>query len=471
MGKTVKFIKNAGIYFFGNVLTKILAFFLIPLYTNLIEASSYGYYDLVVSILTLVIPIIFFQIWDGMFRFIYDYKDISKKYMVITNGFIISFFSIVIYIVGMTILSQFVIIQNPILVFLYGLTLAFQYIYGTIARTFEKNKLYALSGVINTFTNLILNVFLILVFDMGIKALYISVIIGNILQIIIIEVIIKPLKEFRYQSISKDMIRKMIKFSMPIAISTISFWLLTGYSKVLISSKMGMTENGVFAIAMKFASVLTMIVSVLQMSWHELSFSLVNDKNKREYYSKGINIFFKAMLSGTILIIPITKIIFPYFVANEYYNAIYIMPIIYLYTAINSFSGFISTQFLAEKDSKTTLYSCIAAAIANIILSNLLITPYGLAGVTASLLISFTINMMIRVLLMKKKFNIEIEKRYVISFIILIVIYILGYYYDRITANVLLFMVGIVITFFYFKKEVRFLLYNILNIFKKRLEK
>ena len=471
MEKSIKFLKNAGIYFFGNVLTKILAFLLIPLYTNLIDSSNYGYYDLVVSILTLIIPIVFFQIWDGMFRFIYDYKDVKKKYSIITNGLIVSFVSIFIYLFGILIVYQFVEIRNPILVFLYGITLAFQYIYGTVSRTFEKNKLYAMSGILNTFVNLILNVILILIFKLDIEALYISVIAGNFVQIFLIERNIKPLKNFKVKDISKTLINKMVKFSMPIAITTISFWLLTGYSKVLISHKLGMSENGIFAIGMRFASALTMIVSVLQMSWHEFSFSIIEDENKKKYYSKGIELFFKSILAGIILVIPATKIVFPYFVANEYYNAIYIMPIIYLYTAMNAFSGFVSTQFLAEKDSKTTLYSTIVAALLNVILSNMLIEKYELLGITLALLISFSVNMLIRMFLLNRKFNIKLLKKDIFYALILIIICTIIYYTSNIIGNILMLIVSIIISFIILQDEIIFLINKLKVMLKGKLQR
>ena len=80
-----KFLKITMTYFLGNILTKILTFLLIPIYTKYLSTEMFGYYDLSVSVITLVIPIIFFQIWDGMFRFIYDYKEQKDKQKIITN--------------------------------------------------------------------------------------------------------------------------------------------------------------------------------------------------------------------------------------------------------------------------------------------------------------------------------------------------------------------------------------------------
>ena len=74
MNKIKRFFETAGIYFAGNILSKLVAFFLLPLYTTRIEPAQYGNYDLVISLINLVAPIAFFQIWDAMFRFAFEVK-------------------------------------------------------------------------------------------------------------------------------------------------------------------------------------------------------------------------------------------------------------------------------------------------------------------------------------------------------------------------------------------------------------
>ena len=115
------------------------------------------------------------------------------------------------------------------------------------------------------------------------EALYASASIGMFVQVIIIEAKLRTLKNIDKKKISKDLIIKMMKFSMPIAITTISYWLLSGFTKVVVTNELGSDENGRFAIANKFSSALTIVVTVFQMSWHEMSFSLSKDENRNKY--------------------------------------------------------------------------------------------------------------------------------------------------------------------------------------------
>lgn len=465
-----KFLKITMTYFLGNILTKILTFLLIPIYTKYLSTEMFGYYDLSVSVITLVIPIIFFQIWDGMFRFIYDYKEQKDKQKIITNGMLISLVGCVLYAIGI-IGTQIITnkINYGLYIYFYGISIGFQYIYGTIARTGQRNQLYMVSGVINTCINLMCNIVLITVFKLGIVSLYISQILGNFVQIIIIEYKLKIGRKIKFQDLSKNLMKEMILFSMPIAITTISTWLLTGYARVIISAKLGMNYNGIFAIATRFSTVITLVVSVLQMSWQELSYSIVTSNNKNRYYENGLQRFYNMITCGTILVMSITQVIFDYFVSNEYQQAKEIMPIVYLYTAFNAFAGFLSTQFLAEKNSKVTFYSVLISALTNIVIIQLLINKYELLGVTISLLISFALNMIIRMYLLYKKYKISLKKKYILFSILIIAIYMLIYYTNIKLINLISFLIAGVIASFIFRRDIKEILLKITKIVKGKL--
>mgnify|MGYP004603102865 FL=1 len=172
---------------------------------------------------------------------------------------------------------------------------------------------------------------------------------------------------------------------------------------------------------------------------------------------------------GTILVMSITQVIFDYFVSNEYQQAKEIMPIVYLYTAFNAFAGFLSTQFLAEKNSKVTFYSVLISALTNIVIIQLLINKYELLGVTISLLISFALNMIIRMYLLYKKYKISLKKKYILFSILIIAIYMLIYYTNIKLINLISFLIAGVIASFIFRRDIKEILLKITKIVKGKL--
>lgn len=469
MNKTKKILKTTFIYFIGNVSSKLLAFLLIPLYTSYISTSDYGTYDIIVSIISLVVPIVFFQIWDAMFRFVYDYEKLNEKYKIITNGLVVCIFSIFIYEILMIICSMFIKIPCFILVNIYGVTIALQYIFGTIARTLKQNKLYMYSGVINTIINLSINLVLILALSQNnISTLFISVIFGNIIQCLIIGMKLKVINNIKKKYISKELIVKMVKFSSLIGISTISYWLLSGYTRIAISKNLGPSSNGIFAIANKLASAIVMVVSVLQMAWQEVSFESANQKDRKVFYEKGLNCLMILLALSSAFILLAIKLFFNILVKGDYANSSIIIPIVIVYTAINSFAGFSSSQFFVERDSKVALYTTLISAILNVIIVNISIAKYDILGASIALLISFSLNTILRSIVLYKKYSI---RTYFSSILVSIIIYCVSsfsYYVLSNVLNIIAVLVLILIVFIVYKNSILMIFNNFKNSLKKK---
>ena len=78
-------LKNLLIYSAGIFFSKILVFFLIPIYTYYLVPSDYGYYDVLVSNMQLLVCIAFLEIWNGVLRYMFDYDDIKDKNIVVKS--------------------------------------------------------------------------------------------------------------------------------------------------------------------------------------------------------------------------------------------------------------------------------------------------------------------------------------------------------------------------------------------------
>ena len=70
-------LKNAAVFAMGSIGTKMIAFFLVPLYTNLLSTSEYGVVDLVTTISTVLAPMLILNINEAVMRFSLDEHALS----------------------------------------------------------------------------------------------------------------------------------------------------------------------------------------------------------------------------------------------------------------------------------------------------------------------------------------------------------------------------------------------------------
>ena len=71
-------LKNTGLLTISNFASKVLVFLLVPLYTSVLSTEEYGIYDLIVSTVSLLYPLLTLNIVDAVMRFTMD-KDVDKK--------------------------------------------------------------------------------------------------------------------------------------------------------------------------------------------------------------------------------------------------------------------------------------------------------------------------------------------------------------------------------------------------------
>ncbi len=441
--KFKRFIKTALVFLTGNVLIKLVSFFLLPLYTNKISPDQFGSYDFVMSIINLIAPIAFFQIWDGMYRYAFDYEKEQDKQNVITNSIVVCLFGCIIYFALFSLVQHFFEFQYFEYIIIYGLLYALNYLYTYTARVFLANKLFVFSGVMGALTTSVLNVAFIVGLGWDIKSIYVSSIIGLIIQILIIELKVGVLCHFRISKTDYALIVQMIKFSLPLCVATISYWLLSGYTKFLILNFNGDSANGVYAIANKFSAMLTLVVSVLQFAWNETAYLMTNDSERKKNYPIFIDIMTTGVAYGVAVFCLITKVIFPYVINVQYHDAIYLVPATVIGVGANSLAGLLGTLFLTEKKTNYILISTLLSSLVNIILGYFAAKYYGVYGASAVLALSFVILMVLRLAKLKRMYDIKLKVLKLASILSVIVISTLAFF--LLASNVAIIVVILII--------------------------
>ena len=163
-----RLINGTLVYMIGNMTSKILQMLILPIITAALVTSEYGYYDLLVTTISLVTPIITFQMIEGMFRFMFNTSEEEQKKTVSTvTAFLLGGFVVL---GGVIAILHLVVpeVQYPVLIFLnYVSSIIFNYMQ-KLARCQQKNKQVAISGVINTIVMLGCQALFLVVFKMGV---------------------------------------------------------------------------------------------------------------------------------------------------------------------------------------------------------------------------------------------------------------------------------------------------------------
>lgn len=404
------FLTTIG-YFAGNIFTKLISFILLPLYTSLIDPEIYGIYGVNMTIVQLVVYVVYLTVWDAVFRFSADAETEDGKYEIISNGLLVMCISTIVCSLVLLGINMFWDLHNPYLVCAYAVANGFQYYYGNISRSMHNNKVFIISGCINSLIILSLNWVGIAHFHHGIEVLYYSYIIGTAAQILIIELKFKVIEHFKISCLKKDILKTLLRFGGPLSLNSAAQWLLIGFTQMMIASKLGTYYNGLFSVAIKFATFISLVVSVFQFAWYELAYELAKEEKSASYYKRTINMLFGMLVLSAASLIPMIKMIYPYFIAEAYWSSLEIIPYIVAYACATAYAGFLGTIYMAYKDVDILTVSSLVSGGANVVILLVLIPYAGLHGAVASLTTASILMMQMRSVVLRKKYGINLNAR------------------------------------------------------------
>ncbi len=444
--KINRFVRTAFVFLTGNMLSKLVSFFLLPLYTNKIDPGQFGNYDVAVSFINLIVPIAFFQIWDGMYRYAFEYKEKKDKQCVISNSTLICFAGLLLYLATFTLLQIFLELDYFVYVLIYGVLYAVHYLHTYAARLYLSNTLFVVSGVISTLITAICNIVLIMGFGWDVKAIYVSSIIGILAQIVIIEIKIGVFKHFSIKEVDKALIKKMMRFSIPLCIATVSYWLLSGLTKIFIQNQVGDYANGLYAVANKFGSLITLLVSVIQFAWNETAYIMTEEDSagKIKKYSTSMNLMTIGVIYGSALICLAIKIVFPFLIDAQYADALALIPATVIGVASNALAGFSATIFMAEKRNAFITISTFIASAINIIVGYFATKTFGVQGAIIVLAFCFMLLYIMRIIRLIYVYKIRLDLINVLIGIIALFVATWSFY--NIQSTVVTLLICLIVT-------------------------
>ena len=246
--------RNTIIFAIGNIGSKVILFFFLPLYTNVLTTSEYGITELVAVCSSLIVPIISLSIANAVLRFGLDSKE--DKGALIKNAFLIIF-------VGSLLMSVFLpllLLYEPIskyiafigvISFLNAMRSSLQY----YAKATNRNGIFVSDSLFNTIILAVSNVVFLIPLAMGVYGFFWAQVISLIFSVVFLFFFTGAFKEIFVSKINKNLLKRMIVFSIPMVFNAISWWLLHSTDKIMIQLMMSNSDVGIYSVAAKMPTL------------------------------------------------------------------------------------------------------------------------------------------------------------------------------------------------------------------------
>lgn len=384
-------LKNIGLLTFSNFATKMLSFFLVPLYTNLLTTTEYGTYDLFNTTIGVLLPILTLNVQEAVLRFSIDSQisrqsivTVATRYLLISN---------LLFVGGLGANAIFGINE---LVYQYSLFFFLMYLVQSMSSTLimyvrgiDKIKELSISSVLASALTIAFNILFLAIFRWGLAGYFLANIFGPLLQCFYLMIKVNIFAEIRlHEKFEKERL-SMVLYSKPLIANSIAWWVNNASDRYVVIFFCGLAENGIYSVASKIPSILNIFQTIFNQAW---TLSAVRDfdaEDKDNFFTNTYRIYNFLMVIVCSAIIVVDKILAKLLYANDFYIAWRYVPWLTIAILFGAISGYIGGFFAAVKDSKIFAKSTLYGAFTNILLNLLLVPFIGVLGASIATALSY----------------------------------------------------------------------------------
>lgn len=382
--------KNTLIFSIGNIGSRVITFFLIPLYTNILQTSEYGIADLITTICILLASLFTLNISESIMRFELDKE--SNKNEILKIGVRILEFSIIIGALIIPVYKVFYPLEKySIYIFLYIIAIEAGQIFLCDLRGKELLVQYSIGNILLTLLTAILNIYFLIVLKRGVEGYLSAYIIANFSTAIYAAIAGKTFFTLFQVKFNWIKFKEMIKYSAVLIPNTFMWWIMNSSDRIMVTAMVGSSANGIYAISYKLPTLVSTITGIFNQAWSYSAIREEGTSDENEYNNK----IFKSLISISILLgIGILVIIKPFLrfcVEKSYYEAWKYTPFLVVGCVYLTMGTFMSTSYTVHKDSLGFLISATIGAITNIGLNYLLIPIWNVYGAAFATCISYVV--------------------------------------------------------------------------------
>ena len=403
-------LNNTLIFALNNIGTKLITFFLVPLYTYTLAAAEYGVADLVTTITFVLAPILTLNLAESVARFPLDEGADAGKIM--TVGVAVLALSSVVGLLIMPVSQLFESVADyAVLISLYCIATSAFTMSQCFLRGTEKLRAMALSNILNTALTALLNILFLVVLGWGVSGYLLAYIVAMFASSVFAAISGGLVKYLRHPVIDRELARQMIRYSVVLIPNTFMWWIINSSSRVVVAALIGSAANGMLAVSYKLPSIVTVVSNTFTQAW---TYSAIHE-DASEDRDRFTSTVFDKMLTVlglvTVLLLANIKWLTALYVAPAYVEAWRYSAWLLAGNLMLTLGTFLATPYSVHKDSKGMLLSGMMGAVMNVVVMLALVPFAGLTGSVVATFASYAAVCLFRFFHTKKYVGIHVRLR------------------------------------------------------------
>jgi O-antigen/teichoic acid export membrane protein len=385
---------QSAIYGLGGILSRLIAVFLVPLYTVYLGRVGFGKIETIIALVGVLVIVLRLGITSAFFRFYFDADTDEERTLVVRTSF---WFTMGMATLGLALglafagpLSSALELHDAWLVRAGFVGLWAQMNYAQMTALFrveQRPVSYAIASV----ANVLITIGSTLALVIGAHKGAVGAVVGNFLGTLSVYAVLLGYRRFQLGlQFDRRLLREMNRFGLPLVPAALALWAINFVDRLFIGQLKGQAEVGVYSLAVRVASVVVFLMTAFQLAWPAFAYSIRDDDEAKRTYAYVLT----YLLFVTCWIALALGALAPWIVdvfdpKNRFDRSAEAVPLLAFATA--AYSGY-SVLAIGIGRARQTQYNWIVAGIAaavNIVLNVLLIPPLGMMGAAIATVVAY----------------------------------------------------------------------------------
>ena len=416
-GYLKRLVSSLGAYQIADVVSKLMAILLLPVYTRYIPTSGYGIVETLATFVIFVSIVVRLGIIEAFLRFYFTDDDAERRDALARRAVLFLLLTTtvacVILFVFAAPLSKLVTSQRipgSFRVAVLGvwaftnLELAY-----ALLRVDERLRAYATATLINV----LLTIAASLVLVVGLHKSYNGLLIANYgaSTIVLLALWWTMRDRLLPRRHGGEGLALLLHFGLPTVPAEASAYALSVLDRQFIVHEHGLSQAGLYSLAIKVAGAVALIVRAFQYAWPPLAYSVTDDAEASRLY--GLVTTYYVLIAGWVVagLTLEARWILQLLAAPSYFGAYRAVPWVSLGWAMYGLWVVFLVIAGRAKVTRRNFPAALVGLVVNLVLLTLLVPSYGIVGAGVALCGAYAAMLVVMHLLVRGAFSVTFEWR------------------------------------------------------------
>jgi O-antigen/teichoic acid export membrane protein len=387
--------RHSAVYGLGGIVSRVLAVFLLPLYTRFLDTDDLGAVGLIVALSAVLVTILRLGISSAFFRFYFDSPEPAQRRLVVRTSFWFTMASATLGLAAGVLLAQPIADllglddANLVRAGFVGIWAQMNYEQLTsLFRAEERSTAFVLASLANIAVTIGATIVLVVVWEQG----ALGVIVGNFTGTLAIYLALLAVhREQLGLQFSRPLLREMNRFGIPLVPAALALIVVNFSDRFFLVHLASLDEVGLYEIGVRIASAMVLLLTAFRMAWPAFAYSIQDDAEAKRTYAFVLT-YLVVVASWLALALGLLA---PWLVRlltqPEFYEGERVV-------APLAFGGMAYAAYIVMAigvgRAKRTQFNWVItgfAAVVNVALNLILIPPYGIMGAAVATVASYVV--------------------------------------------------------------------------------